>query len=147
MIREATIEDVENCVGPAQWFHGECRLPGVFDPVHFVGFWRTVLGKQMGAIYIREVSGKIVEAIGVVIHPDVFTGDSSAQVAFWFVEEASRCRMAVAKLFFKMLRSVKELGAKHLYVCSLVSFKYPQMRALLERFGFKARQVTFTKDL
>lgn len=146
MIRTIEPKELPSFSELGRAFFDKLDLPGEFNADAFCSTWSTLIAAETGFILARFADDVPHEAIGVIIHPDVFSGEPTACTAFWFFREEPRgleAGLLYDKLEFYCLR----LKLKRIYVGALCNDRLPKVGGHLLRNGYKLVEMFYRKEL
>ena len=116
-----------------------------FDREWWIPFWENLIDAGLGQIFVEEVDGEVVQAMGVMLSPYL---DEKLELreAFWIVDEES---VGDGR---ELLRAVeawgRENGAVRFYITRLEAAPRPEA---LDRFyrmaGFEPVERVFYKEI
>lgn len=144
-IRQATVNDVERLVPIGQAFFAEFALPGRFNPTHFCQMWERVFTSGLAVVVIAERDDEVVGAIGVLLYPDLNTGDLWAQETFWYVAQEQRRSRVGIELFIAMECLVRERGAVGMRMIHLTTSDARLQKWYAKR-GYRPLEVCYIKE-
>ncbi len=147
MIRILKVEELEGCLTLAADFHSRTGIPGKFDRALFWRLWADLISNRTAFIVARD-SGEegIQEAIGVIVHPDVYSGDPTASVAFWMNWPGDK-GLAAGLLYVGFIGECHRRGVKNLFVGALNNERFRIMDTFLVKAGFSLFEYKYRKAL
>lgn len=127
-------------------FFSEAKLPGTFNPERFAYHWTSVLDSGSGLVagYFDD-SGTLRGGAGVYLVPDVFTTDTVAYEAFFYIEPAFRG--SGTALLSTLEQEAASKGADRLWMIHLNDDKASIMKRYYQRRGFELREFLYLKQL
>ena len=149
MIVQATIEDLDDVdlhsLGMA--FYKESKLPGEYIPSVFRTNWQRFFELGFGSIFLAKTEGKVVGAIGGLVHPDPYDNKVVAQEMFWFVSPSARGSITAVRLFEAFETWAKSNKAERLLMGCVCNHMMASLRSFYERKGFAPKEVSYCKQL
>lgn len=146
MIREAQSEDVPAIVrlGSQSLIDGPYAGLLKDTPEQSAEFALTIIAASKGKILVYESDdGKVSGLIGFIIFPHYFTKEPTATEIMWYVSPEERKGGAAIKLLWEAEKEAKSMGATWMGM----SAPNAEVGKLYERFGYKAAETTFLKEL
>lgn len=147
MIRIVNLLEVEKFASLGKWFFESLQLPGKFDAATFCHYWRSLMASGSGFILGRFDQDHVpVEAIGTILFPDVFSGESSACTMFWFyVEEPKGLEAGVLDKAWE--QECRDRDIKHLFRGVLCNERIAKVGGYLLKSGYHLAEMQYRKDL
>lgn len=146
MIRTVNLDDIEQFANLANWFHKAAHSVDNFSKGAFVAGWTKILEAGCGFIVGRFLEGSPVEAIGVLLYPDLNTGEKSAGTAFWYFTDEPQ-GMGGGLLYNALLGELRARSVKSFYFSALMDARWKKVSAFLVSAGFLPVEVHYRKDL
>lgn len=119
MIREISIAELECLTPMAAAFHRRMNLPGTFSKAAFMRTWEKLIGHKSGFVCAR-CSEQPVEAVGMIVAGDMFTGSVMACSAFWMFTDSPK-GLEAGLLYLHIEAKCAELGVEQLIISTLKS--------------------------
>lgn len=129
----------------AREFYASSKFLKNFDMQRFSAVWASLLGTGAGAIFLLldDPGSEVLGALGGVVYPDPYSGDSIATEFFFFVREKSRGQgLKLYKLFEDW---AKERGCLEVRMVHLTDLFPEQLDRLYRRLGFEPAEVHYVK--
>jgi len=147
MIRNLSIDEVGLMVEGGKRFFEEGKLPGRFNPEHFVQKWKEYIPSGIGEAYgmFDESTGGLVGALGALFYKCLLTGDDMSSEVFWFVFPEHRGR-GMGLLDRYVDRACKR-RCKRIYMVHLESLHPEALKKLYERKGFRMVETGYLKEV
>lgn len=146
MVKKLTADDVDAMAAQAAAFHKQVGLPGEFSTAGFCSQWRKFVDGNVGHVWAQFLDAHLAQAIGIVVHNDVFTGDKIAAVLFWYVD-TSRPGKTGANLFLEMMGWCEENEVTRVACSARLSHHFAAMQEFLLGVGFVPKEVAFVTEL
>lgn len=146
MIRSVEPKELPDYVPMAEAFFNRMRLPGVFDREHFIKTWKDLIAGGHGFILSRFTNESPVEAIGVMVLQDLFTGAPTAGTAFWFYKHEPK-GLEAGLLHDHLEFDCRQHGIKHLHIAVANNDRESKVSGHLLDCGYKLDAMTYRKDL
>ena len=144
MIRAATSTDIPRIVELGSRWLAESPYKSIIKdiPGQTAKFAGQVIETGKVLLYEND-NGLVAGLLAFLIFAHPFTGEATATELMWYVEPEERTGGGGLKLLWEAEKEAKQMGATYM------GFTAPSMEvaALYERFGYKALEVTFLKDL
>lgn len=144
MIRPATVDDIEELAVLAAEFHGEAKMPSVYNPDIWKLNWTTLINMGLAQVLVEEAFGRIVGTIGVIVSPDLNDGKRSADEAFWF--QSKTHRGSGVRLLKAMEKKLAESGPTRFYMVHLHSLN-DRLGGIYERMGYSKVETRYLKEI
>lgn len=157
MITAVQPSDLPRIAPLASWYFKKCGLSGEFNVTSFVKTWSALIESGTGIIMQRISNGPAaalcsdlpgvspVEAIGVIIAPDEYTGHLCAGTRFWYKEGAAS--LADGRLGCATQDCLAKRGVVRWYMTSLFDDQMIQRQTFLIKAGFFPVETHFCKYL
>ena len=146
MILKLQSHDIEPLCDRAGEFHRVLGMPGQFSTASFCSQWRKLMEAQIGHVWAQTLDGHLAQSIGLVVHDDIFTGEATAAVLFWYRDLERPGNMGV-KLFLEMLAWCKENNVKWLIYSARLGYQFKKVQEFLLCVGFVPAEVGFVMKL
>lgn len=104
-----------------------------------------IQGHDDQGLFIARRSGQIVGTIAVLIHRNLFSGDTEATELFWWVEPEHRRTTAAMDLLKKSEVWAKDRGVK--YLTMIAPLGNERLTKLYERRGFEKIETSYRRSL
>jgi len=122
------------------------RLPGNFCVGHFSNSWNELLRMGIASVWLAtDDEGLLSGGLGMILHPDLASGITTAAEGFWFIKMSARSSMCGARLIETMLAWANDLGVKQVVVSHMNSVKTAS--SYLINNGFRAIETVYMKEL
>lgn len=144
MIRALTLDDICRNISKAEAFHVERGLPGKFCRYSFLYNWEHYQKLKIAEALGRISNGEIVEAIGYMTVPCLFTADRRGMVAWWFTSGRAS-GLAAGYLIVAAIRRMERLGAVDVSIAGKAGGRITER--LMGGLGFRANETIYTKQL
>lgn len=146
MIRAIFPSELTSFAELGRRFFKQLGLPGEFNHDSFCSTWKKLIDAGTGFILARFKNDQPVEALGIILHPDVFSGALTACTAFWFFSEEPKGLEA------GMLYNALELDCRHLRVArlnvgALCDSRLPKVGGHLLKNGYQLVEMTYRKEI
>ena len=143
MIRELKSFEVGIIAEGGQAFAKEANLPGGFKAEIFCANWKSYI-ESGNAVVIAAFDGTVITgALGAILCPDMFNGDTVAVESFWYV--LKKYRGNGMRLLFKFEDWAKERAAR-IAMIHLEHLHPTELRKLYERLGYRHVESHYVKD-
>jgi GNAT superfamily N-acetyltransferase len=135
--------ELGSLVAIAEAFTKEAKLP----PFNFVSFrqtWTSLMGMEIGHIYVLKSHELVVGVIGFAITSDPFTGRKTALENFWYVvpeHRASGAGLLLLDAFEERAKNCDDIVMVHLIETG------EKLSNLYVKRGYKLVEQTFKKSL
>jgi hypothetical protein len=141
--------DPDKIIRLGSQFFLEFKLPGIFSGDYFIAVWEEILRGGSGAMWVSIQNNDIVGGIGGVLSPDLFTGDTMAMEAFWFMRRDCRGSFDSVKLLTTFEEWGIQVGAKRIVMIHLCPDNYSHLQAesVYQRRGYIPLEKSFYKML
>lgn len=113
-----------------------------FNTAHFFREWRTILSHRLGRSW--ETPGAI---IGVTFFPNLFTGEFSANVVFWWATEAGKKFGGTLTLLAAAEKAAAEHNCRMICSASYDEICGDLMERLYKRKGYTKSETIFRKEI
>lgn len=143
-IREATIADLPAIAAMGGAFYAEANLPGRFNPDVWVSSWSAILKAHVGRIWAAEDATGLVGTIGILVAPDLGSGDLTATEGFWFV--TPKARGAGVRLLKSAEEWARKSGLKR-FLMAHTQLGKESLGKLYSRLGYTELETTWEKTL
>ncbi len=127
-------------------FYSLTGLKGEFHGDTFLRFWEECLTRGLSAMWVHEVEGNLVGAIGMTLSLSIMDGSSTAEESFWFVDPAHRGTVGL-RLYRDAEKWAKEQGVHRLVMGHMTMSMPNKVAKFYTRQGFMKLQTTYTKEL
>lgn len=147
MIRELSIAELECLMPMAEAFHHRVKLPGKFSATAFLRTWTELIQSKIGFVSARWSEGDPVEAVGVIISGDMFSGEVTACSAFWMFTTPPK-GLEAGLLYRHVEDKCAAAGARQFLISTLQSS--PRLTAVsmfLVGAGYRKAETTYRKVL
>jgi GNAT superfamily N-acetyltransferase len=128
-------------------FAAESTLDVQFDYDQFSNQYQKLIDTGYAKLWVAEVGGVVVGAIGGVQHPHMFNGQPSVMEAFWFVNKDHRNGLIAIRLLRSLERWAMELNAQNLIMAHLESLNPDRLGEFYEKQGYKRLETHYAKTL
>lgn len=146
MIRAIEAKELPQFAELGRAFFKFLELPGEFNADSFCSVWNKLIASGAGFIISRYKENVPQEAIGVIIHPDVYTGDPTACTAFWFFSEEPK-GLEAGLLHDALEFDCRHMKLKYLLTGALCDSRLPRVGGYLLRNGYKLVEMFYRKEL
>lgn len=146
MIRAVETSELPVFAELGRKFFQQLGLPGDFNADSFCSVWNNLMAAGTGFITARFTDNKPVEALGVVLHPDVFSGALVACTAFWFFSEEPK-GLEAGLLHDALEFDCRHMKVERLHVGLLCDERQTKVGGYLLRKGYRLVEMTYRKDL
>jgi len=147
VIRAAQVADLPQLIELGQAFYAEGRLPGRFNPRHFIQVWGQLITTGVGVLLIAERDAQFLGAIGGLIYQDPGTGDHVAQEAFWFLQPAARKGRLGLRLLDAFEREANRRQCARVLMVHLETLQAGRLAAFYQRRGYQLVETIYAKEL
>lgn len=144
-IRLIAVDEVQHLVEMGEMFFRESKLPGTWNPDHFVTAWKHGIAAGYMFCVVVEQDGKFVAAIGATLGVCANTGDIMCGENFWFSKPEFRGRAKPLLMAYEF--EAKKRGAKRIYMMCLESLRPEVLGKLYQRLGYKPVERCFWKGI
>jgi len=105
-----------------------------------------VIKNSKGVVLLYEnETGKVAGLLGFIIFPHYFTGEQTASEIMWYVEPEERKGGGGIQLLWEAEKVARQMGATRMgFTAPLPT---PEVSKLYERFGYKAIETSYMKEL
>lgn len=146
MIIKLQPDDIEPLCDKAGAFHQHLGMPGRFSASSFCSQWRKLMEGQVGHVWAQTLDGQLAQSIGLLVHDDIFTGESTAAVLFWYRDLERPGKMGV-RLFLEMLAWCKENDVAWLIYSARLGYQFKRVQEFLISVGFAPAEAGFVMKL
>lgn len=145
MIVEIGIPELGTLEAAARAFYASSRFLVDFDPARFIGIWTQLMETGNAVIFSYQIDGRVVGAIGGIIHQDIYGASWIAEEFFWFIEE--RYRGAGLMLYKRFEDWARARGANSIQMCHLLDLMPEKVAKFYRRQGFEPIETRYSKKL
>jgi GNAT superfamily N-acetyltransferase len=147
MTRE--IHDVRSELGQAlcEAFAGESMIELEFNYDHFSSTFQQLMDTGFAKLWVAEVGGDVVGAIGGVQFPHLFNGKPSVMESFWYVHPDHRHGLIAMRLLRSLERWAGEIKAQHIIMAHLDTLNPERIGEFYEKQGYKRLETHYAKAL
>lgn len=145
MIRQISIDELGRLEAVALEFYGSSEFLEDFNIGRFSEFWRPMIWRGAGVIFIEERNGEITGTIGGIVHREIYGEALVAVEAFWFVRKGFRAN-GIA-LYRRLEAWSREKKAASLHMMHLLDLMPEKVSRFYGRAGFDAIETRYMKVL
>lgn len=146
MIRAVEPSELHAFAELGRKFFEQLGLPGEFNHDSFCSTWNRLIASGTGFILARFKESQPAEALGVILHPDVFSGALTACTAFWFFSEEPK-GLEAGLLHNALEFDCRHLKVARLHVGALCDNRLPKVGGYLLKNGYQLVEMTYRKEL
>lgn len=146
MIVKLTADQMEAHADKAEAFHKRLGLPGKFSTATFCGQWRKLMDGQIGHVWAQTLDEHLAQSIGLVLHPDPFTGEKTAAVLFWYRDMDRPGRMGV-RLFLEVMAWCRDNNVRWLIYSARLNYHWKTVNKFLLDVGFFPAEAGYVLEL
>jgi len=128
-------------------FYEEGNLPGEFDEDNFTRSMATLVRSGAGAVFIHGAKRKPDGGCGIILFPDLNTGDLIASETFWYVMPHARGGFAAVSMLSAMEDWARRNGAVRFSMSHLSGENSARIKRSYSRLGFREMETQFIKEL
>jgi GNAT superfamily N-acetyltransferase len=146
LIRAATPSDVPRIVQLGSRSLQDGPYAGMLKdtPERSAEYALQVINGANGKVLLYEnEEGKVSGLLGFIIFPHYFTQELTATEIIWYVEPEQRKGGGAMHLLWEAEKEAKSMGAKRMGFTAPTS----EIGNIYERFGYKAIETTYQKEL
>ncbi len=130
----------------AREFYASSKFLRSFEIDRFVEFWRPLIEKESGVIFVAEDDGEIIGAIGGMVYPEPYSGELVVQEFFWFVRPGHR-GSAGLRLYEALEYWSRQKQARALRMVHLMDSMPEKLSRVYKRLGYEQVETLYSKDL
>ena len=109
--------------------------------------WQKLLRMGIGAVFAEIIEGEMRGAIGCVVEADLYTGETLAREAFFYVAPKHRSSRTALALLLNYDIWAKGKGATRQYITAHWSEGRQRLDRLYRRRGYTCTEVTYGRDV
>jgi GNAT superfamily N-acetyltransferase len=130
----------------AKEFYASSQFLRKFDLDRFCTFWKNMIEKEMGIIFVAMEDEEIIGAIGAMIHEDPYSDEKIVHEFFWFVRPDHRGTAGI-RLYKQLEKWAREKGANIIRMVHLMDSMPEKLSRFYGAMGFAAVETVYSKDL
>jgi GNAT superfamily N-acetyltransferase len=131
----------------AEEFYASSKALRKFDIDKFVSFWKDVIEKEMGVIFVAEDDdGETIGAIGAMIHREPYSDEVTVHEFFWFVRPDHR-GFAGIRLYRELEKWAKAKNANIIRMVHLTDSMPEKLSRFYTGLGFTPVETVYSKEV
>lgn len=145
MIREIQIPELPLVSELVQGAHAEGLIPE-YDPAAFEFHWQKLIEAGVGAIF-AEGSGPLAGGIGVLVTADLYTGQTFAREAAFFIRPEHRDGSLAHRLLSAYDEWAESKGATRQFITAHWGPNRGRLEKMYLRKGYSPTEVCYGRDI
>ena len=117
-----------------------------FDMGRFAALWSGLLESKAGVVFgLFDEAGEIQGMLGGLAYPEPYSAELLATEMFWFVRAEERG--GGIRLYRAFEQWAREMGCSQIRMVHLLDSMPERLEKVYRRWGFKAAEVHYVRDL